>query len=231
MQVKQSRDRESEDEGHRQSPRVTPAAPPVAADVGLSGVQGSETSAAVQISATPSAPSSPEPLSSALEPFLQSRSYPFPAVSELSKVDRLLLDRAWWLVRRFESETQGEGQGRKKDRSAAHTQVQGRRRGEALDYDVRPAGLDVDIIPDVSPSAEIIRGGTGTGPSAGPGPYRAPILGPDPGSVDESAERMLVSFINFLSEVSYCPALCRAAVPCSTVVLYVYCTALCVFAP
>jgi hypothetical protein len=220
----------SEDEGHRQSPRVTPAAPPVAAEEGLSGVQGSETAAAVQITGTPSAPSSSEPLSSALDPLLQSRSYPFPAVSELSKGDRLLLDRARWLVRMFESETQGEGQGLKKDRSAAHTQVQGRRRGEALDYDVRPAGLDVDIIPDVSPSAEMIRGCTGTGPSASPGPYRAPVLGPDPGSEDESAERMLVSFIAFLSEVSYCPALCRAAVSCSTSVLYVYRTALCGFA-
>ena len=221
MHEKLSREHDSEGDGHGPSLRVTPAALPVQAAGSLGAAQRSK----ISVPSSSSAPSSSSvPLSSALDSLPPSHPHPSPPkgdelskiMSELPKADRLLLDRARWLVRRFESDTHGEGQRRQKECS-----TQGRRRGEALDYDVRPAGLDVDIIPDVSPSAERIRADTGTG--TGPGPYRAPAPGPDPGPVEEAAVRMLVSFVAFLSEVSSTHIL---TLSCSAVP-YMRCTAMC----
>ena len=128
---------------------------------------------------------------------------------DITKGERLLLDRAKWLISRFDSEggqkvlseinslkgpqceKEGMGEGGKEGVS---------RIGKGMLYGERPAGLDREIIPDISPSAEKIR-------SAYPlhSNTRAYRRGSDLDSIPNPlliAGRMLLSFVDFLSEVT-----------------------------
>ena len=129
---------------------------------------------------------------------------PLLAVADITKGERLLLDRAKWLVSRFDSEG-----GLKALKDMDFEKKQQGRKGEGKDgggytgnpmhYGVRPAGLGRDIIPDVSLSAEKIR-------NAHPSQHNCRTMERETDTNRDSnpfltAGRMLLSFVDFLSEV------------------------------